>query len=110
VVCFELKEFFASLPNSVGQLNPQSPDLPCHSIAIEVATEGPGSNDGLVANWSAHLENAISDTLLNAGHSCLEDPVTIEEVKRILIPHQGGAGRLTNPSWNVLKLRPEGFD
>jgi hypothetical protein len=42
-------------------------------------------HDGVVAYSSAHLDDADSEFVVRAGHSCLTHPLTIREVRRILL-------------------------
>jgi hypothetical protein len=62
----------------------------CHSI---IAAEGDGplgeANDGVVEYESAHLEGAASEFVVRCGHSCQAHPLTILEVRRILMAHLG---------------------
>jgi hypothetical protein len=86
-----------SVPNGVMQLSPESPDIEelaqlgidnnvtFHSIiATGNSDYGPGSNDGLVAYESSHLEGAASEKLVKSGHGVHRHPLAIAEVKRIL--------------------------
>ena len=41
-------------------------------------------NDGVVQYSSAHLDGMESEFIVHAGHSCQGNPLTIEEVRRIL--------------------------
>ena len=62
--------------------------IPAHSI---IAVEGDGpiedGDDGVVAYKSAHIEEAVSELVVRWGHSCQDQPETIEEVRRILLEH-----------------------
>ena len=40
---------------------------------------------------SAHLDGMESEFIVHAGHSCQGNPLTIEEVRRILLEHLKGA-------------------
>ena len=98
--------------NSVDQLTPSSPflqtirDIPIpekvlhHSvIGVQDSDVGPGSTDGIVPYESSHLPTAASEMLVPEGHSCLDHPFTIAEVKRILLSHleeEGGAYDLSS--------------
>ncbi len=88
------------IPSSIKQLSSTNPflvaekklpisrEVPYHSIiGIRDATEGPGSSDGVVIYGSSHLDGAISEYLVHATHSCVANPYTIGEVKRILLLH-----------------------
>jgi pimeloyl-ACP methyl ester carboxylesterase len=68
---------------------PIAPDVSVHSI---VAVQGKGPpydalDDGVVEYRSAHLENATSELVVHSGHSCQDDPHTIDEVRRIVLEH-----------------------
>ena len=84
--------------DSVSSLSPSQPtlqllpELPLgysvalHSIIGDKGKEGEleESSDGIVDYWSSHLDGVVSETLVPHGHSCLSEPETITEVKRIL--------------------------
>jgi pimeloyl-ACP methyl ester carboxylesterase len=67
---------------------PVAPPITAHSI---VAVKGKGDyhqgRDGLVAYTSAHQDYAASEFIVRNFHSCLDNPATIEEVRRILHEH-----------------------
>lgn len=67
---------------------PMAPGVAAHSI---IAVKGDGDplegDDGVVAFQSAHLDDAVSEFIVRSGHSCQEHPLTIEEVRRILLEH-----------------------
>ena len=67
---------------------PPAPGVIAHSI-IAVNGSGPveRGNDGLVTYQSAHVSFAASELVVHSRHSCLQEPVTIEEVRRILLEH-----------------------
>ncbi|WP_165068630.1 esterase/lipase family protein [Paludisphaera rhizosphaerae] len=57
-----------------------------HSIIpVKNGPAGPSGNDGVVAYSSAHVEGAASETIIPAGHFCLDSPQMIAEVRRILL-------------------------
>jgi hypothetical protein len=86
------------IPTSVDNMAPSHPfirllseipidsDVKRHSI---IAVKGQGDptalNDGVVAYRSAHLDDADSEFVVRSGHSCLTHPLTISEVRRILL-------------------------
>ena len=91
------------LPNGVDDLNPHSrintimgdyppsSDIPFHSI-IAIGEDGKSKpqsewDDGLVKYKSAHLDGAQSEMLVEDVHNTYGNPVTIAEVKRILMLH-----------------------
>jgi hypothetical protein len=88
------------LPTSLDSMSPNNPvllalaDIPtapgvkAHSI-ISVQGEGDyhEGKDGLVAYSSAHIDYAESEYIVRSFHSCLSQPATIEEVRRILREH-----------------------
>jgi pimeloyl-ACP methyl ester carboxylesterase len=86
-------------PTAIDGMNPNGKGLkiissipvtavPVHSI-IAVLGDGPKEegDDGVVAYKSAHIDEAISEKIIHWGHSCQDQPETIEEVKRILFEH-----------------------
>ncbi|MGE0086349.1 MAG: esterase/lipase family protein [Desulfococcaceae bacterium] len=67
---------------------PVEPGVTSHSIIAVKDTGDPyQSNDGVVEYRSAHLDGVVSEFIIQSGHSCQEHPLTIEEVRRILIEH-----------------------
>jgi pimeloyl-ACP methyl ester carboxylesterase len=93
-------ELKGKIPTSIDGMSPTNPvlmalaDLPivpgvkANSI---IAVEGDGDfhtgNDGVVEYTSAHLDGVESEFIVRSGHSCQDNPVTIEEVRRILLEH-----------------------
>jgi pimeloyl-ACP methyl ester carboxylesterase len=67
---------------------PLAPGVRSHSI-IAVRGDGPfeDGDDGVVAYQSAHLTDTDSELVVRDGHSCQANPLTIEEVRRILLEH-----------------------
>ncbi len=87
-------------PNSIDTLNPNHPfvrevnNLPVapgvrfHSIIGDRGRgDTPDSSDGVVAYWSSHMEGAASEKIVPSNHSAHQNPVALEEVKRILKLH-----------------------
>jgi pimeloyl-ACP methyl ester carboxylesterase len=88
------------LPTSLDSMSPKNPtmlalaDIPvaprikAHSI-IPVKGDGDAQRgrDGVVAYTSAHVDYVVSELVVRSGHSCLNQPATIEEVRRILRKH-----------------------
>jgi pimeloyl-ACP methyl ester carboxylesterase len=69
---------------------PIAPSVRVNSI-IAVKGDGPAEqgNDGVVAYASAHIAPVESELVVRSGHSTLNHPQTIEEVRRILRLHVG---------------------
>ena len=67
---------------------PVAPGVHAHSI-IPVRGQGDyrRGRDGLVTYASAHLEGVDSEYIVRGSHTCLNQPATIEEVRRILHEH-----------------------
>lgn len=98
------------VPNSLDGMSPKnpglltiadiavSPSIKSHSI---ISVEGDGDyhegRDGVVAYSSAHQDYVASEFIVRSYHTCLNEPATIEEVRRILHEHlkqlPTGAGR-----------------
>ena len=45
------------------------------------------ATDGVVEYTSAHIDGVESEFVVVSGHSCQDNPHTIEEVRRILLEH-----------------------
>jgi hypothetical protein len=88
------------LPSSVDGMSPSNPllqtlskmpvvpEVKAHSIiAIDGDDEPPKGNDGVVEYKSARQEGVESEYIVRSGHSCQGHPLTIEEVRRILLEH-----------------------
>jgi len=68
--------------------SPLAPGVTGHSIiAIDGDEQPPDGDDGVVEYTSAHLEGMASEYIVRSGHSCQQHPLTIEEVRRILLEH-----------------------
>jgi hypothetical protein len=97
----EYRKFFhGRIPTSLDGMSPKNPallamakipvvpEIKAHSI---IAVEGDGDyrkgKDGLVAYQSAHVDYVESEFIVRSFHSCLDQPATIEEVRRILHLH-----------------------
>ena len=68
---------------------PIAPGIAAHSI-IPVRGSGPAPNatDGVVTLESARIDGVESELIIPfAGHSVQGSPVTVEEVRRILLEH-----------------------
>jgi pimeloyl-ACP methyl ester carboxylesterase len=69
---------------------PLAPGVTGHSIIpvlpdMEIET----GNDGVVEYRSAHIDGVASEFIVRTDHSCQGHPLTIEEVRRILMEHLG---------------------
>jgi len=90
------------IPTSFDNMNPSSPLLrilrgtpvapgvTCHSI-IAIGGADPHdpeslaeADDGVVQYPAAHIDGVESELLVNASHSCQDNPLVIHEVRRIL--------------------------
>lgn len=67
---------------------PIAPGVVAHSI---IAAHGDrpldDDDDGVVQYRSAHIAGVESELVVQSGHSCQDNPHTIEEVRRILLRH-----------------------
>ncbi|WP_165243682.1 esterase/lipase family protein [Paludisphaera soli] len=62
------------------------PTVAMHSIIpIKNGPRGPGGDDGLIGYLSAHLDDVASETIVPAGHFCVESPETVARLRAILI-------------------------
>ena len=62
------------------------PHVRTHSIiSVRGGPPWEEGNDGIVSYTSAHLEDVDSELVVQSGHSCLDRPATIAEVRRILL-------------------------
>lgn len=99
------------LPTSVDGMSPDNPILQTlaalpvtpgvktHSIiAIDGGEIPPQGNDGVVEYKSAHQEGVESEYIVRTGHSCQGHPLTIEEVRRILLEHIKSVSTLPSAS------------
>jgi hypothetical protein len=92
--------FHGRMPTSLDGMSPKNPGLQAiaempvvppvkaHSI-IPVLGKGDyrQGRDGVVAYQSAHVDYVESEFIVSSKHSCLNQPATIEEVRRILHQH-----------------------
>jgi hypothetical protein len=71
---------------------PVAPGIKCNSIiAIKGNDQPPQGEDGVVKYTSAHVDYAESEFIVRSGHSCQGNPLTIEEVRRILLENLADA-------------------
>ncbi len=67
---------------------PLAPGVRGHSIiAVQGEGDPTGLDDGVVEYKSAHLDYVDSEFIVQSGHSCQGHPLTIEEVRRVLLLH-----------------------
>lgn len=67
---------------------PVVPEIKAHSIiAVQGHRAFREGRDGLVSYQSAHVDYAQSEFIVRSYHTCLDQPATIEEVRRILHEH-----------------------
>jgi pimeloyl-ACP methyl ester carboxylesterase len=94
-----------NMPTSIDSMAPDNPllltiaKLPippavtAHSIiSVKPGMKAPDGDDGVVKYTSAHLEGVASEFVVPCEHSCQGNPLTIEEVRRILLEHLKAAG------------------
>ncbi len=95
-----VEELGAKIPTSISNMNEDNPflrtllgipihhDVRAHSI-IAVEGEGPADegDDGVVTYRSAHIDGVDSELVVRSDHSCQWHPLTIVEVRRILLAH-----------------------
>jgi len=94
------KEWKGKLPTSLDGMSPSNPVLlalaempvvPGVAANSIISIKGDGDyrtgNDGVVEYASAHLDGVESEYIVRSGHSCQDNPMTIEEVRRILLEH-----------------------
>ena len=97
----EVGKFFGGrIPTSLDGMSPKNPallvmsDIPvvpgvkAHSIvSIDGDDPPPKGGDGVVKYGSAHVDYVESEFIVRSYHTCLDQPATIEEVRRILLEH-----------------------
>jgi hypothetical protein len=89
---------------SLSQMNPNSrflaalarmpvaPAISAHSIiAVKRFTRKEDATDGVVEYESAHLDDVESEVVVESGHSCLDNPLVVDETRRILLMHLAGS-------------------
>ena len=63
-------------------------DIPYHSVIGNNEKGGiPGGSDGVVPYSSSHLDRAKSEIVVKSDHSVQQNPLAIQEIKRILKLH-----------------------
>jgi hypothetical protein len=68
---------------------PFAPGVTAHSIIAVKDPDAPRdtADDGVVEYTSAHIDGVESEFVVASGHSCQDNPHTINEVRRILLEH-----------------------
>ena len=62
--------------------------VPYHSLIGNTAGNGiPGGSDDIVPYSSSHLDGAASEIVVQSGHSVQQNPLAIQELRRILLEH-----------------------
>lgn len=62
--------------------------IPVHSIIGNKSKDGiPGGTDGIVPYASSHLDGVTSELIVKSGHSVQQNPLAIQEMRRILLEH-----------------------
>ena len=86
---------------------PVVPQIKAHSI-IPVLDESdlPAGRDGVVSYTSAHVDYVESEFIVRSKHSCLNQPATIEEVRRILHEHLDQLPRRTPKAASTVSPGP----
>ena len=80
------------LPDSAALKNlskiPFVKHVPYHSIIGNKDDAGvPDGSDGIVTYNSSHLDGAASELVVKSRHSVQQNPLAIQEVRRILLEH-----------------------
>jgi pimeloyl-ACP methyl ester carboxylesterase len=90
--------------NGINRLSPSNPTyaatdrvpipVPYHSIIGDRGKhDSPHSSDGAVEYWSSHLEGAASELIVPDNHGAYDNPLAIQEMKRVLLLHLQQTGR-----------------
>ena len=83
---------------------PVAPGVQANSIiAIRGNDQPPNGSDGVVKYTSAHVDYAESEFIVRSGHSTQGHPLTIEEVRRILLENLGRAETTNAPAASEIK-------
>jgi hypothetical protein len=98
------------LPTSLDGMSPKNPgllamseipvvpEIKAHSIIPVLGHDDyHQGRDGVVSYQSAHVDYVKSEFIVRSKHSCLNQPATIEEVKRVLHEHLAGLSKETKP-------------
>ena len=80
---------------------PVAPGVKAHSIvSIDGDDQPPKGGDGVVKYISAHVDYVESEFIVRSYHTCLNQPATIEEVRRILHEHLKHLDPAPAKNWN----------
>jgi hypothetical protein len=82
---------------------PVAPGIHAHSI-IPTLQDGPveDRDDGVVEYKSAHIDGVESEVVIeHSGHSTQGNPLTVREVRRILLEELARPGRLSRQSAGI---------
>jgi hypothetical protein len=114
-----------AVKTSLDSLAPDSPILPvllhaerpptikCHNIAGVLPDKGfvgkvAGGSDGIVSFASAHLDDAESELKVESDHMDVHrHPLTILEVRRILLEHLADLDSFPPPHTAAANLQPD---
>ena len=88
------------VPTSIHGLSPNSPllhaldRLPIRAVHNSIIGDRgrgdtPNSSDGVVPYWSSHLASAQSEKIVPTGHEAMDNPQSVEEIRRILLLNLG---------------------
>jgi triacylglycerol esterase/lipase EstA (alpha/beta hydrolase family) len=77
---------------------PLAPRITFHSIIGNNRGTTPEGSDGVVAYSSAHLDGAASELVVRSGHGAHTNPLTILEIKRVLLEHLAAIAAATTPA------------
>jgi pimeloyl-ACP methyl ester carboxylesterase len=78
---------------------PVAPGVKANSIvAIDGDEQPPKGGDGVVKYTSAHVDYAESELIVRSYHTCLDNPATIEELRRILREHLKESAQAAPPA------------
>jgi hypothetical protein len=103
-----IKGFDPQKITSIDSLRPDNPTLialecmpimvPYHSIMGDRGYGALGNEgDGVVRYWSSHLDGAQSELVVPSTHRAQENPMTIQEIDRILREHLQSAAMAPKP-------------
>ena len=76
--------------NALKMLNslPMADGIAIHSIIGNTGGGGiPGGSDGVVPYSSSHIDHVRSELVVKSGHSAQQEPLAIQEIRRILLEH-----------------------